>query len=660
MPFSTKAGIFTATDEQLIAALEDADLPSLIPALAHLTGDMSLIHREELRPKIHVEGAALAPQGGLSIEEQQLARELAAQSIKMHRNSESASERTDEIDQLRQLIRFITGEVAEDYESLLLHELGLGESTAPPASPVPVDIPEDFSVMIIGAGMSGLLAAHRLHASGIPTIIVERNTDVGGVWLENNYPGCRLDTNNFAYSYSFAQKSDWTHQYSTRDSIYAYFQNAADRFGLYDKILFGTEVVSAKYDETRCRWTVTTRSEDGGEQTYETNAVISAVGQLNQPSIPNFSGKNTFGGASFHTARWDHSVDLSGKRVAVIGTGASSYQVIPEIAERTEHLYVMQRTAPWALPAPAYHEELRPGLKWLFENIPDYHRWFRFNQFWIAVDGMRRFAVVDPAWSRQDSVSQKNYDLRNALEKHISSQYVDRPDLLQKVIPDYPPYSKRMLRDNGGWARTLQKDNVSLIGDKILGITEKGIITENGDELDVNVIIYGTGFKASKFLSPMQIVGRDGVDLREWWGEDPRAFLGITVPGFPNFFCLYGPNTNLVLNGSIIMFSELAMNHVMKCIASLASRERGSLEPKSESFLEYNMRIDRGNEQMAWGIEGVNNWYKSSSGRVSQNWPFSTVEYWRLTKDFREEDYVYATPDGSGQEASDACKEVVA
>ncbi|WP_142060107.1 NAD(P)/FAD-dependent oxidoreductase [Pseudarthrobacter sp. B4EP4b] len=647
MTFSTTPGILTATDDQLMSALEDADLPSLIPALAHLTGDMSLVNRDELHPAIRVEGAALAPQGGLSAQEQQLARNLAFDSIKKFRDSASSSARMDDPEQLRRLIRFITGDVAENYEPLLLHELGLGEAAVSPAAPTTVEVPEDFSVMIIGAGMSGLLAAHRLDEAGIPFIILERNTDVGGVWLENDYPGCRLDTNNFAYSYSFAQKSDWTHQYSTQGAIHNYFRNAADSFGLRDRIVFGTEVVSATFDEATCLWTVTARSGDAGEQTYTVNAVISAVGQLNQPSIPNFPGGNTFGGTAFHTARWDHNVDLTGKRVAVIGTGASSYQVIPEIAEQTEHLYVMQRSAPWALPAPAYHDELRPGLKWLFENLPDYHRWFRFHQFWMAVDGMRRFAVVDPSWDRHDSVSQMNYELRMALEKHISSQYVDRPDLLGKVIPDYPPYSKRMLRDNGVWAKTLLRDNVTLISDRISSITDTAIVTESRDEVVVDVIIYGTGFKASEFLAPMKVVGRGGQELREWWGEDPRAFMGITVPNFPNLFCLYGPNTNLVLNGSIIMFSELAMNHVMGCISLLASRGGGSLECKPEAFLEYNKRIDRANEEMAWGIEGVNNWYKSSSGRVSQNWPLSTVEYWRLTEQLREEDYAYVAPQAS-------------
>ncbi|MBC2637756.1 MULTISPECIES: NAD(P)/FAD-dependent oxidoreductase [unclassified Rhodococcus (in: high G+C Gram-positive bacteria)] len=627
-------GIFTADDDTLIQAFRDADLPSLLPALAFVTGDMSLVP-DELRPQVRISGAAMAPQGGLAPEQQESARSLALDCVRKFRGAGAPADRIDDA-ALRRLMRFITGDTKSDYEPLLLKELGLAELERSDD----LDNASGLSALVIGAGMSGLIAAHRLDQAGVDFTVVERNADVGGVWLENSYPGCRLDTNNFAYSYSYAQKSDWNHQYSTQRSIHEYFRDVADRLSLRDKIVFGTEVISAVYDEDDCVWTVTMRSSEG-VATQRVNILISAVGQLNQPSIPDFPGTASFKGTAFHTARWDHSVDLAGKSVAVIGTGASAYQSIPSIADEVGELFIMQRSAPWALPAPAYHDEIAPGLKWLFQNLPHYHSWFRFYQFWIAVDGMRRFAVVDSDWQRSDSVSEANYQLKLALESHIRAQYTDRPDLIDKVIPDYPPYSKRMLRDNGVWARTLHQDHVSLVTDKIERLTEDGILMESGEEYKVDVIIYGTGFKASDFLAPMQIIGRDGKELHEQWGADPRAYLGITVPNFPNLFCLYGPNTNLVLNGSIIMFSELGMKHIMDCINTLASQGPGSLECAVEPYEAYNRRVDEGNEMMAWGIQGVRNWYKSSSGRVSQNWPFSTIEYWRVTHHFNAEDYTY-------------------
>jgi 4-hydroxyacetophenone monooxygenase len=252
---------------------------------------------------------------------------------------------------------------------------------------------------------------------------------------------------------------------------------------------------------------------------------------------------------------------------------------------------------------------------------------------------MHAFAVVDPEWDRPGSVSAANAVLRVELEAHIKKQYTDRPDLLEKVIPSYPPYAKRLLRDNGVWATTLKKDHVSLVTDGIEEITERGIRTRDGVEHEVDVIIYGTGFAASDFLSSLKVTGRGGVDLHEQWDGDARAFLGVTIPNFPNFFCLYGPNTNLVLNGSIIMFSELSMNYVMECLRLLLSTGRRAMEVRQDVFDAFNERIDRANRRMAWGISGVQNWYKNAAGRVSQNWPLHTLEYWLLTREPVESEY---------------------
>lgn len=622
----------SADDLFISRMLLDAELPPLLPALAFLTGDLGLV-TDDLRPSLSGPAPNLAPQGGMSESQQVKARKLAHQAICQLRDGDGLSSDNCHLTVLPLLMRFLTGEVSESYLSMLRRELGLEHESGNRGWTKSALTPDrDFAVAVIGAGMSGLAAARRLYQAEIPFVVLERNDDVGGVWLENSYPGCRLDTNNFAYSYSFAQKADWPQQYSTRESIYSYFRTIADNLELRQYIRFQTEVTAADYDEGSSTWMVRYTDAEGVASAIRVQAVVSAVGQLNRPNYPVIPGNDRFVGESFHTARWNHSVDLKGRRVAVIGTGASGYQVIPSIVDDVAELHVFQRHAPWALPAPFYHADVTSGMQWLFGHIPYYHQWFRFYQFWIAVDGARALAVVDPLWQHQDSVSEANEALRQRLEQHIRTQYPDRPDLLAKVIPDYPPYAKRMLRDNGVWARTMKKPHVELVTERIVEITETGIRTDNGREHTVDVIVYATGFQASDFLAPMAIRGRDGIDLREQWNGDARAFLGITVPGFPNFFCLYGPNTNLVLSGSIVMYSEAATDYVLGCIHALLSGSYAAIECRREVYEAYNERINEANKLMAWGASDVSSWYKNGTGRVSQNWPLTTLEYWQLTR----------------------------
>jgi 4-hydroxyacetophenone monooxygenase len=469
--------------------------------------------------------------------------------------------------------------------------------------------------------------------------VFERNADVGGVWLENTYPGCRLDTSNFNYSYSFAQKGDWPHQYSLQGTILDYFRDVAEDLDLRSHIRFRTEVRGLSYDDDTATWTVVVRDADGHEESMRVQAVVSAVGQLNQPNIPHLPGGDRFAGLSWHTARWRHDVDLSGLRVAVIGTGASAFQVVPAIAGKVGQLLLFQRSAPYMMPTPTYHSEIPSDFRWLFEHVPHYHRWYRFYQFWTSVEGRRPFSTVDPEWQHPTSVSEENERLRQSLVEHLQRQFADRPDLRDKVVPGYPPYAKRMLRDNGVWAATLKMDHVTLVTDSIEEITAHGLRTCDGVEHEVDVIVYGTGFRARDFLLPMKVTGRRGVDLHESWAGDPRAYLGITIPGFPNLFCVYGPNTNLVVNGSLLLFSECAVHYTVECIRALLASGARAMDVRRDVFAALNERVDAANRLMAWGVPGVTNWYKGESGRVTQNWPLSTLEYWELTRGPREGDY---------------------
>jgi 4-hydroxyacetophenone monooxygenase len=370
------------------------------------------------------------------------------------------------------------------------------------------------------------------------------------------------------------------------------------------------------------------------------NAVIAATGQLNRPRWPDIPGQDRFRGVAFHSAQWEHQHDLTGKRIAVIGTGASAFQFVPVIAEQAGDIQVFQRTPPWMSPTPEYFQEIPAQKHWLLNHVPYYAKWYRFWMFWRTAEGLLASVTRDPAWNDQNgSVSAKNEELRQLLTAYVSELCADDPALLEKLIPEYPPAGKRMLRDDGRYLRALRRPNVHLLTDRIEEINETGVRTADGRQHDVDVIIYGTGFHADRFLWPMKITGVGGVDLQAHWDGDPRAYLGITVPGFPNLFCCYGPNTNIVVNGSIIFFSECEVRYILGCIALLLETGRRALDPKPEVHDAYNRRIDEGNAQMAWGAPNVRSWYKNAKGRVTQNWPFSLLEFWQRTRTPDPADY---------------------
>jgi 4-hydroxyacetophenone monooxygenase len=634
------ADLAGADDATIRLALEDAALPAMLVTLAHVTGDMSLL-REEFNPDA---GFLSAEQGGLTEELQAKVRDLAFETIVRFRDSGCQAASAPSQADLRRMLDFLTGSMATDeYVPLLLEELAFpdADARAPHWSKQELDPSRRFEVVVIGAGMSGILAAIRLQQAGVPFVILEKNADVGGTWLENTYPGARVDSSNHFYSYSFAQKADWPYHYSTGDVLLDYFRGCADQFGIREHIRFNTEVVSAEFDESAGSWSLAIRN-GNGEETLTAQALISAVGQLNRPKMPAIDGIDSFTGPSFHSAQWDHSVDLTGKRVAVIGNGASASQFIPIVAEQAGQLEIFQRTPNWYVPVPNYHDEVEPGLQWLLREVPQYTGWFRFWLFWQVTDGFLPAAQVDPEWGDTDRfVSAANQEFAEMLIEYMKESLGDNADLLQQVIPSYPPASKRIVLDNGAWPNTLKRDNVHLLTEGIKAVTPSGVITDDGQEHEADVIIYGTGFQASAFLTPMSVKGRNGIDLNEQWQGDARAFKGIMVPNFPNFFMLYGPNTNIVVNGSTTWFAECEVTYVMGCIRLLLEGRHSALDTKLDRHDAYNEHIDAGNLAMAWGVAKVPSWYRNEFGRSAQNWPFSMLEYWQQTREPDPADHVF-------------------
>jgi 4-hydroxyacetophenone monooxygenase len=624
-------------DAAIAAALQSAQVPSLTMALVHLSGDPEMM-KPDWRPTFELGGDG---QGQLPPEVQAAIRAKALEVLAAYRDRGCTLPPPPSPETVRRMMGFIAGTaIPEHYVPFLLSELSLDRAPEPEAPQI--DRHGGFHVVVIGAGMSGLLAGIELDRAGIPFTIIEKDEDVGGTWLENTYPGCRVDNPNHIYSYSFEPNPDWPQHFSTRDVLWNYFRGVADKYRLRDRIRFKTTVRAAAFDEAAQRWRVTAVSESGEVEVIEANAVISAVGQLNRPKLPDIAGIDRFAGPSFHSARWRHDVDLTGKRVAVIGTGASAFQIVPEIASRVASLAVFQRTPPWLGPTPDYFADVTPGKKWLLKHVPFYAKWYRFALFWQLTDGLYPMVKADPAWNGPpNAVSQANEMLRQLLAYHIARQLPDNPALRAKATPDYPPCGKRMVRDNGVWLAALARDNVELVTDPVGAITETGIVTADGRARPVDVIVYATGFEASHFLEPMQIAGRGGLDLHRHWAGDPRAYLGMTIPGFPNLFCIYGPNTNLVVNGSIVFFSECAMHYIMGCLRLLTERGAQSMECRRDVHDAFNADVDKTNLGMAWGAPHVSSWYKGENGRVTQNWPYPLVDYWHATRAPDPEDFLW-------------------
>jgi 4-hydroxyacetophenone monooxygenase len=496
---------------------------------------------------------------------------------------------------------------------------------------------------VVGAGASGLAAAHRLRQAGVDVTVYEKNADVGGTWLENVYPGCRVDVPNQLYSFSFAQTNDWASRFSAQPDLLAYLRKVAKELSLTERIRFACEVTEARFDAEAGPWCLTVSPADGPAFVEKFDAVVCAVGQLNRPSFPDIAGRERFGGPSFHSAAWDDTVDLEGRRVAVIGTGASAAQFVPRLVSEVAHLDLYQRTPPWLLPTENYNDPFPTEFHDLLSFLPIYGRWDRLWQFWIMHEGLFSAARADEDWvsGHGESVSSGN-DLVRAMLVDILRAQVTDDELFEKMVPNFPPFAKRALRDDGRWPDALSSSNVDLVTTPIQEITEHEIRTTDGVERTADVLIYGTGFTASDFVTPMLVYGADGAELNDTWAGDAEAYLGIAVPKFPNFFMLYGPNTNLVINGSILVMVECQVRYVVEVIGRLLSSGHRTMSCRPAIQERYAAEMEEGNARMAWGVADVPTWYKNKHGRVTQNWPFDLLEYWTRTREPELADYELA------------------
>ncbi|MDO3646323.1 flavin-containing monooxygenase [Nocardia mangyaensis] len=463
------------------------------------------------------------------------------------------------------------------------------------------------SVAVIGSGFGGLAAVIELKKQGFDDIVVfEKADEVGGVWRENTYPGAACDVPSPFYSFSFEPNPRWPHRFSRQPVILDYIRHVADKYDVRRHIRFGTEVLGAAFEETTGKWTVELST---GEPVV-IDVLVSAVGQLSRPALPAIEGRDTFGGTSFHSAQWNHDIDLTGKRVAVIGTGASAIQFVPEIQPRVQALTLFQRTAPYIIPRP--DREFSARHHRVFEKLPVTELAER-GTWYSVVEGLSL------AWVYAKPLAAA---IRAVSKWHMRRQTAAKPGLFEKVWPDYAIGCKRILFSDN-YLPALAEPNTEVVTERIAEITPSGVRTADGREHEVDVIIWGTGFKTTEFLAPMAVTGIGGHPLTEEWREGAHAYFGMTVPQFPNLFLMYGPNTNTG-GGSIIYFLETQAKYLGRYVAHLAATG-GALAVRREVEKAYDARIQAELTSSVWSQ--CSSWYRQADGRITTNWPLLGIQY---------------------------------
>lgn len=480
----------------------------------------------------------------------------------------------------------------------------------------------EFDVLIIGSGFAGLCMAIQLRREGRASFVVlEQGPEVGGTWRVNTYPGCACDVPSHLYSYSFECNPDWSRTYPRQAEIWQYLRDCADKYDVRRSIRFNTQVREASFDETHGFWSVHTA--DGGVVTAR--VLVSGMGGLSRPNVPALRGLDRFEGPAFHSAEWDSSFDPTGKRVAVIGTGASSIQIVPQIAPDVEQLHLFQRSPPWIVPKP--DRPIRGWEKALFRWIPGYMRatrhvlYLRQEILGFGYSMNPRLLALPRRWA-----------LRNL------ARQVPDDDLRADLTPDYHIGCKRVLLTND-YLPALCRSNVDVVTDAITEIGRHGVVTNDGVERPVDAIIFGTGFRTMDLLSPVRFVGRGGVVLNDLWSELPRAYFGVTAAGFPNLFFIIGPNSR-VANNSIIFMMEAQVDYIMKCLRSMRRQGARTLEVKPEVQDAYNRELVERTRSTVFKT-GCTSWYLDAKGESPILWPGLTSEYWLRSRRVRTGDFAF-------------------
>ena len=491
----------------------------------------------------------------------------------------------------------------------------------------------DHDVIIIGTGFAGLAMAHRLKRQGNHDFLVlERADSVGGTWRDNHYPGCACDIQSHLYSFSFALNPEWSRMFAPQAEIRAYLEGCATEIGARPHLRFGAELTAASFDQGAGLW----RIEVNGSEKLTARVLVSAMGGLSKPSYPRIPGLESFRGPSFHSAEWDHDAELAGKRVAVIGTGASAIQFVPQIAGEVERLHLFQRTAPWIVPK--RDRRISRAERALFRRFPATQRAYRRLIYWALESRVVAFSMQPRILKLAQRLVRRNIDRR-----------VSDPELRRKVTPDYVMGCKRILISNDYYP-ALNRDNVEVETGGIERVTERGVVTADGREIEVDAIIHGTGFHVQDMLTGVSIRGRDGAELADVWAErGMQAHRGTTVAGFPNLFFLLGPNTGLGHN-SIVYMIEAQVHYVIEAMRAMRRSGAWAVEPRPEAQEEFNRELQASLTDTVWSVGGCRSWYLDANGRNTTLWPDFTFRFRRQTSEFRADEYeLIAAPQAKQQ-----------
>ncbi|MEV5835406.1 NAD(P)-binding domain-containing protein [Nocardia sp. NPDC052112] len=628
----------------LARAVAQVEPGSLLMALVHMTGDLSLLdeYRDKLAAageRVKAEGQQLDP-GGYPDD---VAAQVRALALKIFAEGMTPTVTVPDDETFRRMAEVCVNQpVGAEFVAHLREQAGFESSQR--VVPVTRKPPSGLRVAVIGAGMVGLNAAIKLGEAGFGYHVFEKSGDIGGTWSRNTYPGAAVDTPSHFYSYSFELNPRWSKYYPVGPEYLDYMHGVARKYGLYEHISLNTTVVACTWSDGDQLWSVTVHDEEGVERTERFDAIVTATGVLNSAQIPDIPGLASFRGEIMHTAEWRHDVDMRDKRVVLLGTGCTAVQVVVNLVDQVRALDVVVRQPHWISPERAVRLDVPEAVQWGFEQIPYLHQWFRLKSFWLAGDNLYPIPRIDREWfATHVSASPANDAVMQACLQHMDNVLGDRPDLKAKLTPDFPPFAKRIVKDPG-FLSALKREHVELHRASLREVTPDGVITSEGEFIPADVIVFATGFKL-EFLSFLDVTGRNGLKLSEAWGdEDPRAYLGIAVPGFPNFFTTVGPNSAPNHGGGHNVLSEEQVHYIIECLQYLVENDLTTMEPTQAATDAYNTRVDEELDKTVWQhAKTATGYYRNKNGRAWLASPWRIVDYWSMLRAPNPADYQFTS-----------------
>lgn len=604
-------------------AVEASDLAALRVALFQATGD-----------------AELAEFGPVATLDHADRERLAARAVQLlETRIDGFQRRIPSDEELRELMDLVLGVSTRD-EHFEIRRKFLAFTPFPfqhERSEDAAPVPEGFEVAIIGAGPAGISMAVQLERLGVPYVLYDRRSEIGGTWSIHQYPDIRVDTLSITYEFSFEDEYPWSEYFARGEEVRTYLEFISKKYGVHEQTRLGHDLEDARFDDESLTWHLTFQGPDGRRVERDVNMVVSAAGVFAKTKLPDIDGIDEFEGTIVHPTQWTSALDVQGKRVAVIGNGSTGVQLMAPVAEKAEHLSVFQRTPQWIAPRPNYGRPVEPEVRWLLDNLPGYWNWSRYTSIIGLMTWHEDFLVPDPEWERKGGhITKKSEDLREFLIGYIKEQVGDRPDLLEKLVPDYAPMVRRPVVDNH-WYQSLTRDNVDLVTSGIERLTKNGIETSDGKHHEVDLIVFATGFEVDKFLWPAEYRGEKGVNLRDYWGsKSPRAYLGMMVPQFPNLFIMYGPNSQPVSGGvSLPSWFQIWAAFIAQCLDTMFEEGHARVAVKEEAFEAYNKHLDAVGSELAFikDVRSVErNYYVDAEGRLVVNTPHETAELYEMMK----------------------------